>query len=421
MWNRLKTWKETMTARSAMMPEREEKSLKAENDVVEHLKTLPGVISVWPSVRIPDPTRLQGAGEIDAVALTRKGLVLIETKNWVSDLELENGDVVQLRMKARGQQKSVLPILTKKENHLKRMAITMFQDASLEVSSFVVFPNPRSVLSPACKGHPHITTLNTLQRKIEDAFKQHPNLTAVQQQTYRMMIDHLGGWDTVHFEGGLINNGDIDDEHLPLGWRRNALQSVQIEVDGGWLLTMLRGLRVKITTTTWQGISSTQTVNPKGLFIKHTTPWGPSGVDGKGTHPLSHLSLVKFGNKIPFSEAASMTLPDESTMREGLSTLTDGEANRSQAPALKELYARFQVGKTVTGTVVKHLKDDDGETYALLIALVERHVRGILYVDQLGEIHPTMFEVFYRVEAPVDVTIASNNMRGKIKLTTPKE
>ena len=116
-----------------------------------------------------------------------------------------------------------------------------------------------------------------------------------------------------------------------------------------------------------------------------------------------------------------MTLPDESTMREGLSTLTDGEANRSQAPALKELYARFQVGKTVTGTVVKHLKDDDGETYALLIALVERHVRGILYVDQLGEIHPTMFEVFYRVEAPVDVTIASNNMRGKIKLTTPKE
>ena len=37
------------------------KSLDAENDVVEHLKTLPGVIGVWPSVRIPDPTRLQGA------------------------------------------------------------------------------------------------------------------------------------------------------------------------------------------------------------------------------------------------------------------------------------------------------------------------------------------------------------------------
>ncbi len=63
MWNRLKTWKETMTARSAMLPQREQKSLDAENDVVEHLKTLPGVISVWPSVRIPDPTRLQGAGK----------------------------------------------------------------------------------------------------------------------------------------------------------------------------------------------------------------------------------------------------------------------------------------------------------------------------------------------------------------------
>ena len=63
MWKRWEAWKETVMARSAMMPEREQKSLKAENDVVEHLKTLPGVISVWPSVRIPDPTRLQGAGE----------------------------------------------------------------------------------------------------------------------------------------------------------------------------------------------------------------------------------------------------------------------------------------------------------------------------------------------------------------------
>ena len=151
MWNRLKTWKETMTARSAMLPQREQKSLDAENDVVEHLKMLPGVICVWPSVRIPDPTRLQGAGEIDAVALTRKGLVLIETKNWVNDLELENGDVVQLRMKARGQQNR--PANPHRRESPETDGYHHVQDASLEVSSFVVFPNTVGSFS-GLQGHP---------------------------------------------------------------------------------------------------------------------------------------------------------------------------------------------------------------------------------------------------------------------------
>ena len=83
---------------------------------------------------------------------------------------------------------------------------------------------------------------------------------------------------------------------------------------------------------------------------------------------------------------------------------------------MSQLYAQFQVGNTVTGTIRKHLKDNKGRTYALLVALVERHVTGILYVDKLDQVHPAMFEFFYKVDAPLEVTVTKNDMQGRISL-----
>jgi len=147
-------------------------------------------------------------------------------------------------------------------------------------------------------------------------------------------------------------------------------------------------------------------------------PWGPSGIDGNGKHPLAHLQTIAFGSQIPFTEAAAALAvnPAEPRIEEGSTTLNEAAANRPEADSMLALYERFQPGDAVTGTVLKHLKDDSGVTYALLVELVARKVRGIIYMDQFDDVNPVFFDAFYGPEKPVDVVIHSNDFNGRIKL-----
>lgn len=423
MFARIAAYRKIMAARSATMRARESKSLDAELGVVRHLETLPSVLQVWHGVRIPDPTRPRGAGELDAVALTPWGLIALECKNWVGEVVMEDGDLVQLRRRARGKTPSVLPRLIKKTAHMKRMALSLYNDQAFEVVHVVVLPNQATRLSDDCKEHPRIVNLDGLEGFIKQAFAKHDLLSDAQLAHYADLVQRCGGWDTINFEGGRIDNGDFEDALLPLGWQRSEVKSVKIELHGGFIRTLFRGMLLNITTTAWDGEQASEIIDARGLTLTHTMPWAASGTDGKGTHPLAHLKSINFGSKIPFTQAAASLVVDSTSAEtnEGLSTIYEASSNRSEADSLRALYERFQPDNAVTGTVIKHLKGDSGATYALLVELISRQVKGILYMDELGHVNPVFFDMFYGPGQPIDVVIATNNMRGKIKLKIDKE
>jgi hypothetical protein len=413
---RLAAYRGALAARSATMLSRERKSLNAELEVVRHLEALPSVLQVWHAIRIPDPSRARGAGEVDVVALTPWGLLGFEVKNWVGEVAVEDGDLIQLRRRARGKTPTVLPRLHKKAAHMKRMALSLYADPALEVAHAVVLPNKSTRMSHEVKQHPNIVNLHDLEGFITQAFAKHDLLTEAKLDQYADMIERCGSWDSISFGGGQIHNGDIDDDKLPLGWQRSAIKTVEIELHGGLLRTLLRGLRVKVKTTSWDGVEDTQIVAADGVCVTHTMPWGASGVDGEGTHPLAHLQSIRFGSQIPFTKAAAALATTPAVAEDdGSTSLDDTDANRSEADSLRALFERFQPGDAVTGTVLKHLKDDSGVTYALLVELVARKVKGIIYMDQFDDVNPAFFDAFYGPEKPVDVIIQSND-NGRIKL-----
>ena len=414
---RYATYRSVLAARSATMPGRERKALDAEIEVVRHLESLPCVLKVWHGIRIPDPNRARGAGELDAIALTSWGILACEVKNWIGEVAVEDGDLVQLRRRARGKPPSVLPRLLKKVRHLKRMALSLYNDPAVEVAHAVVLPNKSTRMSHDVKQHQNIVDLHGLQGFITQAFAKHDLLTDAQLDQYADMMERCGSWDVLTFDGGRIDNGDIDDNNLPFDWRRSVTKTVQIELHGGLLRTLLRGLRVKVTTVSWDGFEDTQIVSTDGVSLTHTIPWGPSGVDGEGTHPLAHLQTITFGNRIRFTEAAAALATTPAVVEdEGSTTLDDTEANSSEAASLRALYERFQPGDAVTGTVLRHLKDDSGVTYALLVELIARQVKGIIYIDQFDDMNPSFFDAFYGPEKPISVVVVSNDMNGRIKL-----
>ena len=418
MLARIAAYRKTLAARAAPMHVREAKSLDAELRVVHHLETLSSVLQVWHGVRIPDPNRPRGAGEVDVVGLTPWGLVAMECKNWAGDVVMEDGDLVQVRRRARGKTPSVLPRLLKKTTQAKRMALSLYNDPAFEIVEGVVFPNPATRLSDECKEHPRIVNLDGLEAFIKQAFAKHDLLSDDQLAQYADFVDRCGHWDVITFDGGRIDNGDFNDVLLPLGWNRSELKSVKIELRGGFISTFFRGLRLNITTTAWSGEQASEIIDAGDLSVTHTMPWGPSGIDGNGKHPLAHLQTIAFGSQIPFTEAAAALAvnPAEPRIEEGSTTLNEAAANRPEADSMLALYERFQPGDAVTGTVLKHLKDDSGVTYALLVELVARKVRGIIYMDQFDDVNPVFFDAFYGPEKPVDVVIHSNDFNGRIKL-----
>jgi hypothetical protein len=423
MFARMAAYRKTLAARAATMRARERKSLDAELGVVRHLETLPSVLQVWHGIRIPDPNRPRGAGELDAVALTPFGIVALECKNWVGEVVMEDGDLVQLRRRARGKTSSVLPRLLKKAAHMKRMALSLYNDPAFEIVHVVVLPNHASRFSQECKDHPSIVKLAGLEAFIKRAFAKHDLLSDAQLAQYADFVERCGGWDSIAFAGGRSDNGDFDDAQLPLGWQRSEVKSVKIELHGGIIRTLFRGMHLNITTTAWNGEQASEILGARDLSLTHTIPWAPSGTDRKGTHPLAHLQSVTFGSKIPFTEAAAAfaVASTSAETKEGLSTVDEASSNRSEAESLKTLYQRFQPGDAVTGTVIRHLQDDSGATYALLVELVARQVKGILYMDELNDVNPVFFDMFYGPEQPVDVVIARNDGNGRIKLKIDKE
>ncbi|MGB1579591.1 MAG: nuclease-related domain-containing protein, partial [Candidatus Poseidoniaceae archaeon] len=100
---RLRWWRSTKVARRERMAQREVRSWKAEHAVGAAAKRVSSTKHVHLAIRIPDPDRPRGSGEVDVIAITDRAVILLEVKNWGGDVLLQNNDLVQQRLLDKGE------------------------------------------------------------------------------------------------------------------------------------------------------------------------------------------------------------------------------------------------------------------------------------------------------------------------------
>ncbi|DAC36740.1 MAG TPA: S1 RNA-binding domain-containing protein [Candidatus Poseidoniaceae archaeon] len=383
-------WRSTKAARRELMPQREVRSWKAEHAVGAAVKRMTCTKHVHLAIRIPDPDRPRGSGEVDVIAITDRAVVLLEVKNWGGDVHLQDDDLVQQRLLDKGEPpKPVIGKLRDKVRMLQRSSQSIDQVEMLEVLPIVVLANPRGNLSDEVLAHPEVSTVADLPKKIEALLASREPASDEELARQDALLRRFGTWDVLTFDGGQRHTGDLIDDDLPDGWTRADHTAIEVAVEGGWLSTLFRGPRLNVTFHRRDGSKVTEDMTP-GLTVRHTQPWDDSGIDGKGTYPIEHVRKVLFGNEAKFRW-------EDVPSPEG-----DGGAAEGQ-----DLLEGFEVGGTYTGTVVNHQGRKKDDFHGLLVTLVERKVTGMIHISKMDGMDMDHIDMFYAIGKTVEVRILS--------------
>ena len=406
LWGRACWYFNTKRVRSLSATEYELKSLNSELQVLKLVEGFEFVKQAFHAVRIPDPNRSRGSGEIDVLALTERGFVLIECKNYRGKVVFHNGDIIQEKLLMQGKKAHIINKLRNKQRNLKLCAISVLQDDAFEVGMLTVFTNPTVELGPEVQNLANVATLENLQAKMWKTIEQRPLLSDEILDKYAKLADVCGSWDSISFPGGKTNIGDIDDSNLPTKWCRTMISMLKVRIVGGLISTMLRGPRIELAAHMRDGTILKEISKPK-FEVNHTTPWKSKGIDDLGMYPLEYLDEVSYGHN-----DSSLEMLDVSR----IGTNSKPSVKQQAVAVSTKTESRYYVGKEFKGTVKHHFTDENGEIYALKVSLVERGKYGRLKCKEMANISHQWIPTIYAVGNPINVTIKRINEEGKIEL-----
>lgn len=410
--SRHRWFRRTLSARAQTEPQREQKSRLAEEAVASALAHHAATKAPVIGVRVPDPSRFLGSGEVDVMVVTERAVLLVEVKNYAGPIKMVNDDVCQAKLLDKGEASSILPKLNQKVANFQRMGVTMLQNPGVEAIGLVVLANEAAQPDETCLNHPQVATMATLDEKIEALLRPYPSLDSDELGGYHAMIREFGTWDCLSTQAGLIVNGDLMDASLPPGWDRRSVESIQVRPVGGWWVTLLRGPRIEVTVQGLDGESSTEVMKP-GLTVTHSQPW-----NGKTTYPIEHFTTIRFGHRCPLHEdnkgrrvQSFPVLSDHIKKRDSGQTIPVMNPVDKITPA-----SLFPPGTKTSGKIVKHLRDAGGHLTGILVSLVERELNGLLNRHEVSKIEGQFFDFFYKVGSTIEVEVVLNEGPGKIRL-----
>ena len=182
--------------------------------------------------RIPNGA---GRSEIDFVVVTPQRIVVLETKNWMGELVVQEGRWVQRRTDgSAAHHHNVVQINQAKGEALVRALVQWGIDLDpAVVGHLVLLLNPRLRVAPAIAGHPHVLTAAHLEGFVDlEALVAHcpasgagPPAAPLAPQTCQAVVAALEGWpawDRLDLYGGAQWKGDL--LALTLNGRRLALR-----------------------------------------------------------------------------------------------------------------------------------------------------------------------------------------------------
>ena len=385
------------------------KAFEAEKDVVDLLRQHHAVIKVFTGIRVTDPDRKMGAGEIDAIALTNKGVFCIEVKRWKGQIIEKDGDIFQEKLLKDGKDKPVIGLIKRKSGHLRRYLSCKTNNPELDIRPLVVLASKGGKPTKTVLEMRHVSTMGNLHDKIDLLMEDSGHICETELKPIEDRIQLFGGFDKILFDGGKEIQGDF--QKTPIGWPREEFKSISITIKGSLFSTLLRGPKLLIETHRWNGPSEVQIIKPEiNHVFKIKQPWRKK-VD---SIQLQFIKEVSFGNQGQQEEIIGNTT--------SISIFDSSNSNEDSKRDKLKIHnsSLFSKGDVLENrTVLKHLQDHNGNTYGLLIELVPKKTTGLLPITHLSDLHPVMVDAFYGEGKGVDVKIMKIKANEEIELGLP--
>ena len=397
---RIRWFNQTMKRRSREFERWQRLPWDSEKQVSEIAREYRLEHSTFDNIRIPNPDKKIGRGEVDVVLVTDRATILIEVKHWKGSIHSFKDDNDELDIYQEG--KEVTPVISKlrkKCDMLNRMSVSRFSKSAGEVIPLVVLTHDKADLEDQVSRMPSVCWIrgNRKQREtrlhgaldtlLKGLDKEKESHTA----GVSSMIESFGTWDSVEYSGGYKEFGDFDK--IPDDWDREELESVEFEVSGGRLATLLRGPRIKTTLKSRDGTVREYTSSEEGIEVGLYRPWEKKGMG----FPVEHLSRIHFGYSRPvdWSQAS--------------------KARKREGPSNRDAWKRFKKGDVVEGTILAHL-GPPGPVHSVLVSLIENQVQGRASIKGL-DCPPEVFEFLYARKKQITVKVLEAKANDKIMLS----
>ena len=275
MWKRFNQrkiwWEATQTARSKPLDRKDAKSIRAENKVAKQISKHKSVKHIFQGIRILDPDRFQGAGEIDTIAIADNAIFVVEVKNWGWDIVRDGEDIAQKRLLENGKKSEVIPKVNKKANDLTRWIRSLTNNCRLDIIPLVVLAHPKCKLSDDAKNLRTVTHIGDLHGKIDQLTPKSEKITSEEFDVICQTIEKFGRYDSISFDGGHIINGDFFE--LPFGWKRENVKSVEISILTSKWRSILLKPKLTLKIEKWDGKIEEQIIPLNGEAIAIKSPW----------------------------------------------------------------------------------------------------------------------------------------------------
>lgn len=403
---RWRWWTSTHEARNETRDIREVTSFAAEDSVANVVKRHPSVIRVFQGIRVLDPDRMRGAGETDTIAITTRGVIVIETKNWRSDIICIDGDIIQKKFISARKKAPVISKIKTKAGHLSRWLRSLVRNPELDVTPLVVLAHQFSKPTEEVLRMGSVTKLDGLLDKIDQIISSSEELPVSEIEEIIGTIERFGTFDSISYEGGNIINGDF--HQMPFGWIREQVRMINVKIHGNRFQTLIRGPKLHLEIIRWDGSVDEKIVRASEHYVSIRPPWAKVS-----KVPLGNLSRISFGNQ---GQEMEFDLNPVISRKEGNSTNLDEKGMRESG---KQNTWQFSKGMILKDkTVLRHLKND-GKTHSLLIELIPKGQKGLLSTTHLSDIHPVMFTTLFAEGKGVDVKVLKVKNNGNVVLGLP--
>ena len=403
---RWRWWTSTHEARNETRDIREVTSFAAEDSVANVVKRHPSVIRVFQGIRVLDPDRMRGAGETDTIAITTRGVIVIETKNWRSDIICIDGDIIQKKLLSARKKVPVISKIETKAGHLSRWLRSLVRNPELDVTPLVVLAHQFSKPTEEVLRMGSVTKLDGLLDKIDEIVSSSEELPVSEIERIINTVNRFGTFDSISFDGGNIIHGDFDK--MPLGWIREDVRIINVKIHGNRFQTLIRGPKLHLEIISWDGSVDQKIIRAGEHHVSIRPPWAKVS-----KVPLENLSSISFGNQ---GQEMEFQLNPVISRKEVNSTNLD---EKGVLESGKQNTWQFSKGMVLEDKIVlRHLKKD-GKTHSLLIELIPKGQKGLLSTTHLSDIHPVMFTTLFAEGKGVDVKVLKVKNNGNVVLGLP--
>lgn len=354
-------------------------------------------------IRIPNLDRSIGKLEIDSIAITDKGIYLIEVKNFVGKVSID-GQMLKQNDKIRGD---VFGTLEKKVEIFKRIVLNLTGNPDIDVKGLLVFPNRKVELSDELKARKDVSDLKGL-RKMIDHFNGHfSKLTAEESKMINETIPSFGTWDELHWNEDYLQRGDLNVESLGLGLKRDDFKSITVENSRGYWTSLLFGPKITIRVMAKDGLVLVEReLNGNEIMEFHIT-----GQKSISFIPTSHIRSLSLG----YLDSDGMKLRTRTKQVKSARSNRKGKQakrGRQNNPNLaNDAWKKFKPGDVADGTILERWD------YGDLIELDAKGIKGLLKNRTFEtEISLMMYQGTHSKGKPVKVKIIKSVSNKEIHL-----